>query len=225
MIYLPQNKHEIDELEAFAKTIPWMDKNPSYSMFFDLRCRRDDARKNALIEKNRLSPEDGLEILTRDKEKYLKGMKEFCSKFMRPPGNKLFSCGAGHGGGCVDAYGNLQLCMMLRHPETVYNLKKGSIKDAIQNFFPKMQEKAPKNQEYLKRCARCFLKGLCEQCPAKSWMEHGDLDTPVGYLCKNAHAQAEYLGLINKGEKAWEVGNWKERIQGGNYQFPMSNVP
>lgn len=209
---LPPNKDEIEEFEAWAKTIPWMDKPPSYSMFFDFRCHKDDPRKNALIEKIRLSPEEGLNMLTRDKERYLKGMKEFCAKFMRPPGNKLFSCGAGHGGGCVDAYGNLQLCMLLTHPNTIYNLKKGTIKDAIQNFFPKIQQQETNNPEYLKRCAKCFLKGLCEQCPAKSWLENGDLDAPVEYACRVAHVQAEYLGLIGKGEKAWEVGDWEERI-------------
>jgi radical SAM protein with 4Fe4S-binding SPASM domain len=210
---LPQNKHELDEFEAFAKTIPWMDHPPSYSMFFDLRCRCDDPRKNALIKKNRFSPAEGLKVLTRDMEKYRKGMCEFCSKFMRPPGNKLFSCGAGHGGGCVDAYGKLQLCLPLRHPATVYDLKQGSIKDAIENFFPKMKQIVPQNPEYLKRCARCFLKGLCDQCPAKSWTETGTLDTPVEYLCEVAHTQAEYLGLIEKGEKAWEVDDWRGRIQ------------
>ena len=58
-----------------------------------------------------------------------------------------------------------------------------------------------------------FLKGLCEQCPAKSWMEHGTLDTPVEYLCDVAHAQARYLGLIGDSEKAWEVTNGKERVE------------
>jgi hypothetical protein len=66
--------------------------------------------------------------------------------------------------------------------------------------------------EYLKRCARCFLKGLCEQCPAKSWSEHGTLDTPVEYLCLVAHAQALDLGLLAEGEKGWEVSAWRDRI-------------
>lgn len=209
---LPQNIHDIEEFEKWATTIPWMDSSPSYSMFFDLRSSRDNTQKNILIKKSRISPKEGLKFLTRDKEKYIKSMKEFCSKFMRPPGNKLISCGAGCGGGCVDAYGNFQLCMMLRHPETVYDLKKGTIKDAIDNFFPKVREFKPKNPEYLKRCARCFLKGLCEQCPAKSWMEHGTLDTPVEYLCEVTHCQAEYLGLLKKGEKSWEVTDWQKRI-------------
>ena len=68
------------------------------------------------------------------------------------------------------------------------------------------------NPLYLERCARCFLHGLCEQCPAKSWMEHGTLDTPVEYLCQVAHAQARYLGLLEEGERAWEVPDWQQRL-------------
>jgi radical SAM protein with 4Fe4S-binding SPASM domain len=210
---LPANKDEIDEFEAWAKTTPWMDKPPSYSMFFDLRCRRDNVDKNRQIKCLRLSAEEGLEIFTRRKEEYIKGMQEFCSKFMRSAGDKLFSCGAGRGGGCIDAYGKFQPCMMLRHSDCVYDLRRGSLKDALINFFPKMREMKARNLEYLTKCAKCFLKGLCEQCPAKSWMEHGTLDTPVEYCCNAAHAQARFLGLLNKHERAWEVKDWKERIK------------
>ncbi len=209
---LPQNKAEIEEFEAWAADIPWMDQPPPYAMFFNLRGRRDNAEKNELIEKLRLSPEEGLKFLTRDEERYLKGQKEFCAKFMYPQGKKLFSCGAGHNGGCIDAYGRLQLCMLLRHPDTVYDLKKETLKDTIINFFPKIREKEAKNTEYLKRCARCFLRGLCEQCPAKSWLEHGDLDVPVEYLCEVAHAKARYLDLIKEGERGWDVEDWQARV-------------
>ena len=71
------------------------------------------------------------------------------------------------------------------------------------------------NPEYLNRCARCFLKGLCEQCPAKAWEEHGTLDTPVEYLCEVAHAQARYLGMLEAEEHAWEIPNEvsRERVR------------
>lgn len=209
---LPSNKDEIEEFEAWAAELPGMDTPPSYSVFFDLRCRRD-GEKNELIKSLRLSPQEGLKILTRRKDDYIKGMKEFCSKFIGPTGDNLFACGSGHGG-CVDAYGKFQPCMMLRHPDCVYDLKNGSLKDALENFFPKMRAMKAKNPEYLAKCAKCFLRGLCEQCPAKSWMEHGTLDTPVDYLCGIAHAQARFLGLIHTEEKAWEVDDWRKRISG-----------
>jgi radical SAM protein with 4Fe4S-binding SPASM domain len=141
-------------------------------------------------------------------------MREFCGKFMGSPGDRLFACGLGHGT-CVDAYGQFQLCLPLRHPDTVYDLRAGSLKDALTSFFPQLRKARVENPDYLTRCARCFLKGLCEQCPAKSWMEHGTLDTPVEYLCAMAHAQARYLGLLAEGENAWEVRRetWRARIK------------
>ena len=130
---------------------------------------------------------------------------------MGPPGDRLFGCGAGHNP-CVDAYGALQPCLQLRHPETVYNLKTGSLKEALINFFPNLRENKATNPDYLARCARCFLKSLCGQCPAASWAAHGTLDTPVEYHCRVAQAQALDLGLLREGEHPWEVKNWKERI-------------
>lgn len=209
---LPSNKNEVDEFEAWAKEISWMEgRLPSYSMFFDLRCRRDE-KKNQLIINLRLSAEEGLKIITRNKEAYVKEMKQFCAKFMRPSADKLFSCGSGHGG-CVDAYGFFKPCMMLTCPDTMYDLKNGSLEDALTNFFPKVRQIKADNTDYLKRCAKCFLKGFCEQCPAKSYLEYGALDKPVEYLCEIAHTQARYLGLVGEKENSWEVENWQERIK------------
>lgn len=212
-VLLPPNREEIEEFESWATAIPWMDTVPSYSLFFDLRARRDCEQKNQLIKSLRLLPEEAVAFFYRRQEQYLKEMREFCLKFVRPSGRGIFSCGAGVGNGCVDAYGNLQLCMLLRHPATVYDLKKGSLKDALDNFFPKIRKMKAENPDYLTRCARCFLHGLCEQCPARSWMEHGALDTPVGYYCEIAHAQARALGLLAEGERAWQIESWEERLR------------
>ena len=210
---LPPNRGEMGEFESWASTIPWMDAAPSYSIFFDLRDRLDSQQKNPLIKGLRLSPEEVVAFFFRRQEKYLREIREFCSQFTRPSGSNIFSCGAGVRSSCVDAYGHLQLCMLLRHPATVYDLKKGSLKDALTNFFAEIRNMKAENPDYLNRCARCFLHGLCEQCPARSWIEHGTLDTPVAYHCEIAHAQARALGLLDEGELAWQIEDWKERIR------------
>jgi radical SAM protein with 4Fe4S-binding SPASM domain len=208
---LPPNRGEVDEFEAWAATIPAMDRPPGYAMFFDLRGRRDSPGKNRRIAGLRLSPEEGVSVLSRDREAYLRDMRQFCSKFMRPSGDRLFACGAGHGA-CIDACGRAQMCLPLRNPDLGYDLKAGSLRDAVTTFFPRLREMRATSLDYLARCARCFLKGLCEQCPAKSWSEHGTLDTPVEYLCQVAHARVRDLGLLQDGERAWEVSDWHSRV-------------
>jgi radical SAM protein with 4Fe4S-binding SPASM domain len=211
--FLPPTEGEMEELEAWMSNIPGMSESLKYSTFFDLRARRDSEAKNRRIKKLRPSPEKGLEILTRKPEEYIEAMRPVCSKFTGTRGDKLFACGAGVKGGCVDAYGQFQPCILLRHPDVVYDLKNGSIEDALTDFFPKMRQIKASDTDYLNRCARCFLMGLCNQCPAKSWMEHGTLDTPVEYQCELAHAKARYLGLLEEGEKAWEISDWRERLE------------
>jgi radical SAM protein with 4Fe4S-binding SPASM domain len=220
---LPHNKHEIDEFETWAKTIPWMTHGPNYSMSFDLRNRRDDEEKNSQIESLRLSPKEELKVLTRDEKKYRKDVAEFALKFMGSYGDELFNCGAGHGV-CIDAYGFAQPCMGIRSQELTFNVieKNGHtssgvtdrslLHDALSQFSH-LSELRATNPEYLRRCAQCFLKGFCEQCPAKSWAEYGTLDAPVDYLCEMAHAQAIYLGWLRENESGWGVRAWRERVK------------
>ncbi len=215
---LPPNCHELAQFEAWAQTIPWMKKRPSYAMNFDLRNRRDDEAKNRAVAAMRFSPAETVAMLAHDDAKYRKSMEEFrAKKFMGVPGDTLFNCGAcsGHSG-CVDAYGRLQPCMGIRAPALTVDLvaqrSKGDqppnhpttqLANALAKF-PALHELRATNPEYLRRCAQCFLKGLCEQCPAKSWAETGTLDTPVEYLCEVAHAQARYLGWLGENEHGWE---------------------
>ena len=209
---LPQNIDEMIEFEKWALKITSIEQRPKYSYFYDLRGRRDSNEKNEAIMKLRLSPEEGLKIMTSDEKKYRDEMKSFSTNFQREPNSGLFNCGAGKGG-AIDAYGIYQPCLLLRHPDVTYALKEFSLKEILTEKMPEMRKMAAKNPEYINKCAKCFLKGLCEQCPAKSWSEHGSLDQPVEHLCREAHIQAEYLGLIGKGEKGWEIKDWKERIK------------
>ena len=210
-VLLPPNRGDIEAFETWASAIPWMDDRPSYAVFFDFRCRRDE-KKNDSIRKIRTAPEEGVRFLAQRNMRRLKEMKAFCSRLVGPAGDSLFSCGAGMNRGCLDAYGRFQLCLNLRHPDTVYDLTRGSLREAMTRFFPQVRAMKAAHPGYLSRCAQCFLKGLCEQCPGKSWMEHGTLDTPVEYLCEIAHAEARQLGLLEESEKGWEVENWRERI-------------
>ena len=102
--------------------------------------------------------------------------------------------------------------MSVRAPELTVDVLASSLRDALEQFA-RLRDLRATNPEYLRRCAVCFLKGFCEQCPAKSWAEHGTLDSPVEYLCRIAHAQACYLGWLKDGEVAWEILDWRNRVR------------
>jgi radical SAM protein with 4Fe4S-binding SPASM domain len=217
---LPANRDDFDDFEAWARTIPWMTEHPHYFVFFDLRNRRDNVEKNQLIKSLRMSSQDSLAVITRYPEEYRKNVIKFASKFMTgPPGDLLFQCGAGSGLS-IDAYGQAQPCMGVHAPELTYSLipetaigiPRPSLAGALEHF-KYLRELRAANPDYLRRCALCFLKGLCEQCPGKSWTENGTLDTPVEYLCEAAHAQARWLGWLGDNEWGWMVNKWKDRIK------------
>ena len=191
---LPANRDDLDLFEYLAGGGNPDAPPPSVTTVLDLRARRDNPQTNDRIQALRLTPEERLSILTRRPEQFMRE-KAGCVTGKPPVNGRLFECGAGQGG-CIDAYGRFQMCISLRHPDTVYDLSTGSMKDALTRFFPEVRKRTATNPAYLERCARCEIKRLCSQCPAKSWMEHGTLDTPVEYLCECAHAEAKYLGLL-----------------------------
>jgi radical SAM protein with 4Fe4S-binding SPASM domain len=211
-VHLPQNRDDREAFESWVAMVSGMDRAPRGTLFLDLRARRDDPAKNRQIAKLRVGPGESVQVLRRGGEAYLRDAFRICSQFMGPRGDRLFTCGAGRRV-CVDAYGMVQPCLGLRHPETVYDLKAGSLEHALRVFFPRVRCARATNPDYLARCARCFLHGFCDQCPAKSWTEHGTLDTPVQYLCDVAHAQARHLGLLGQDESGWEVEDWQERLE------------
>jgi radical SAM protein with 4Fe4S-binding SPASM domain len=214
---LPQNRQEIDEFEVWAKTIPEMTGRPMYSMWFDLRHRRDDADKNRLIASLRPSPAEGLAVYLRAEASYRTWTPALASRLLHPHGDRLFNCGACKGrGACVDAYGRAQPCMGMRAPgftcDMVGTNGHSSLQEALDRFT-RLGDLRATNPDYLRRCAVCFLKALCEQCPAKSWMVNETFDTPVEYLCEATHAMARYLGWLGHRESGWEVLAWRERIK------------
>ncbi len=210
--YLPATRREIDEFETWAAGITGSPDPPSSALLFDLRSRRDGA-KNALIAGLRIGGDEFVRIARRHGEAAVDEWRGFCARSGGARGDRLFACLGAGGSAAVDAYGRLQYCLGLRHPDTVYDLAAGSLREAVTGFLPRVRAMRSTNPAYLERCGRCFLKGLCEQCPAKSWAEYGSLDTPVEYFCGVAHAQAVAAGLLEPGEKAWAVVDGDERVE------------
>jgi radical SAM protein with 4Fe4S-binding SPASM domain len=210
-VLLPQNMSEIDEFESWAATLTQEENPPSITLLLEMRCRHNSSQQNKRIQDLRMSPEDVVKTINRHKEIYIKDTERFIERFIGPKGNELFCCGAGKAIS-IDAYGRIQPCLMMRDPSLVFDSRCYELHEALEAFPEMLKQKRATNPNYLSRCSRCFLNGLCEQCPAKSWSEHRTLDTPVEYFCNVAHAQAYDLGLLEEGEYGWEVEDWRERV-------------
>jgi len=96
---LPPNREEMEAFEAWAETIPWMNRPPSYAMFFDLRCRRDSEAKNRRIKKPSAVTGRGAASTHPKTGKILQGHERILLQIYKAAGDKLFSCGSGLGGG------------------------------------------------------------------------------------------------------------------------------
>jgi radical SAM protein with 4Fe4S-binding SPASM domain len=207
---LPPNLNELDEAWEWAKAISWNHEEPSCVVTLDMRSRRDNSNYNTRIRSLRMQSAEVLKILKHNKS-YRKEMLQFCQKYTGFESDKLFNCNIGCGI-CIDAYGNVKGCLALQVPFLLYSLEEGTLRDAVTNYLPGFVNLKASNPAYLKRCAKCVLRGLCAQCSAKSWSEHGTLDTPVEYHCRIAHEHAYFLQLMQEGEKGWQVDDWFDRL-------------
>lgn len=207
---LPVNMAEKDRFEGWARGLSGQ-TGTAWAMFFDLRSRRDGV-KNGLIRSLRPGPDEVRRRAAALPAAERGELLRFIAGHAGFQGDRLFGCLAAGGKGSIDAYGTFQYCLLLRHPDTVFDLRTGPLRAALTDHLAAVRAMRARNPEYLERCGRCFLKAFCLQCPAKSWAEHGTLDTPVEYFCEITHAQAAGLGLLSGAEKAWTVTDHERRI-------------
>lgn len=191
---LRSNLHEMAEIARFCR-----ERTKDYFRFDPLLNLRvdGDAARNEEIKAERLSPQEIAELERSDPERFgalQKGHERVAASQSGHSGCRhLFHCGAGVGAFSLTFDGLLSPCGMLYHPDCVYDLRKGSLADAMHNFVPRVREMVSDRREYLETCHDCALADLCMWCPAHTHLETGELDAPVGYFCEVAHARAEAL--------------------------------
>jgi radical SAM protein with 4Fe4S-binding SPASM domain len=134
----------------------------------------------------RLSPEEVVS-LDRNDEKRDREWRDLFERIIRPYcSDELFLCGAGVSSFHIDPYGKMSACEMIRSQS--FDLRRGSFGEGWHEALPPFLA-AKARGPY--PCGRCELMPLCGQCPGWSYLEHGDLESPVGYLCRIAHLRAE----------------------------------
>lgn len=161
-----------------------------------------DEEKNAGIFAERLSPEEIAFVEQSDQERS-DALKNGCDKYINEDycnynGNHLFYCGAGFGSFAISYDGKFRLCPSLWDPDTIYDLRSGTVKEAFEKHTRKVKGMRSENRNFLEKCRRCPIITLCLMCPAHAYLEKGSMDAYVEYFCKVAHARAAALGYTGK---------------------------
>jgi len=186
------NLHEMPEIARFCreKTKDYFRLDPFLHLRYD-----GDQKRNQEIRAERLSPEEIAALEASDPER-LNALRDSCGRLIAsdssiPDCNYLFHCGAGNDNFNISYNGLLRLCSSLWHPDCVYDLKRGNLKEAWQSFIPQVRGMRSKTREFLEKCLGCPIENLCMWCPGRAHLETGAMDAPVDYFCRVAHARAE----------------------------------
>ena len=192
---LRSNLHEMPEIARFCreKTTDYFRLDPFLHLRYD-----GDQKRNEEIRSERLSPEE-IAALERSDPERLEALQKSCGRLIASDSsiadcNHLFHCGAGNDNFNLGYDGLLRLCPSLWHPDCVYDLRRGNLKEAWLSFIPQVREMRSKRREFLDKCPGCSIVNLCMWCPAYAHLETGAMDTPVDYFCRVAHARTELCG-------------------------------
>ena len=181
-----QNLHEFWDLKALIESLG------SEFRYDPLINPRINGSKRPAGERIAPASVVGLELalaeVAEDQRAYLGKAERFDSDY-------VFKCGAGINTFHIDPYGNLMTCMMV-HTHS-YSLRRGSFREGFEEYFPSVIGRpTPKTT----RCYSCGLATSCERCPGWSTLEHGDLETPVDFLCDVTHGRAAAYGALTTRE-------------------------
>jgi radical SAM protein with 4Fe4S-binding SPASM domain len=181
-----ENSHEMEELKVFAE-----DVGAKAEWTTELTPRLDRSKDNLSF---RLEPEAvvnlkpkifaGPDTASRG-ERITKSLND--QRGMRTRG-RLFQCGAGRRGLAITPYGELKPCLEL--PAPGYSVFTKGLQEGwkmLGNYVSSFKSD-PDN-----RCFDCRLRDFCSSCPARAWLECGDMNACPAYYHRLAELRKEEL--------------------------------
>lgn len=92
----------------------------------------------------------------------------------------------------VDPYGGMSFCSRAKDPALRFDLRTGGVRDAWEEFLPGLAERTRGGRAYLEGCGACALREDCHWCAAHAFLEHGQANSKVEYLCQIAREARAY---------------------------------
>jgi len=182
IIPMRDNYHQLQEMIRLAKSLSLHWRIGATWLYLSAH---GDPAKNEEIIRQRLEPKDVVELDPPDlsHEEWIETeYNDRCTSFGED-GGLLDSCILTRGDFHVDPYGKMTFCSFVRDPDLRYDLNKGSFEACWEEFIPSLTDKVKATEEYLENCGACSLRDDCRCCPVYSYLEQGNHQAKVAYLC------------------------------------------
>ncbi len=141
-----------------------------------------DPQRNIEIAAQRLDPGIVVEL----DPPFMLGSKERqddCSAGNPSDDHLLASCIASRSDVHIDPYGGLALCCSVKDPALRYDLRQGTVREGWEEFIPSLIDKIRGNKSFREQCGSCEMREDCRWCPTYAYLEHGDHNARLDYLC------------------------------------------
>jgi radical SAM protein with 4Fe4S-binding SPASM domain len=187
-ILMRTNRHEFDEMERMAK---------DYGLPFRFDAALFPRFNGDLLPLElRVSPDDAIDKEFSD-EKRRDEWQKFYDRFRElPPSDDMYQCGAGLTYFHIDAYGNLQPCLM--SIEHQVSLREVRFLDGWNGKTPKVREKKLRVGHV---CIDCSKRMLCGYCPPFFQLETNSDQAISDYMCSMGQLRYERLQSISDRRK------------------------
>jgi MoaA/NifB/PqqE/SkfB family radical SAM enzyme len=181
------------------------------------------ARKNREITGQRLAPRDVIALdepnLTGiERMQEIRAGEEWCEDVCAITANvddRLFArCIANRRDFHIDAYGKMAFCCFIKDPALRYDLRRGTFREAWDEFIPSLADKVRGGGEYRANCGACERRADCGWCAVYSYLETGRYSAPIPYLCAVAgEAQKFKVEWQDKHRRYFQIAGITVRVE------------
>jgi MoaA/NifB/PqqE/SkfB family radical SAM enzyme len=189
LIPMRANWHQWDRMIELAESLSPLCRVGAPWLFLS---SDGSAHRNREIAAQRLAPRDVIE-LDKPYPTYVERMEEItggeepCEDvcgITADGDDRLFAkCIAVRRNFHIDAYGMMSWCSFIKDPALRYDLRRGTFREAWDEFIPSMADKVRGGGEYHANCGACQRRADCRWCAVYSYLESGRYSAPVPYLC------------------------------------------
>jgi MoaA/NifB/PqqE/SkfB family radical SAM enzyme len=185
LVPMRDNYHQFAEMVRLAQSLSPHYRIAASWLHFSARLSR---RRNAEIARQRLDPREVIQLDGQDLSiEDLDVGKSESACGARGADDRLYAqCIEVCRDFCIDPYGLMTFCYLIKDPALRYDLRRGSFREAWEEFIPSLADRIRGGPEYQENCGACNLRHDCRWCAVYGYLEHGRHSAKVGSLCQVA---------------------------------------